>query len=103
MSLLSRILVTIYIPPCKALPDTPRTVPVYDGRQTYFDVNNDLPYLQEMLPPFSEEIPQHSCIVVGHTATCYQRKQGGWGIGFNIKWVVVLATPPQPVEEGTSD
>ncbi|KAH6904778.1 hypothetical protein BKA70DRAFT_1108729 [Coprinopsis sp. MPI-PUGE-AT-0042] len=69
------------------------TIPVYDGRNTYFDVTADLAYLKELLPLYEDEIPPHSCVVIGHTVTCYKRRAGCWGVGFNLKWVVVLATP----------
>ncbi|KAH6879345.1 hypothetical protein BKA70DRAFT_1345575 [Coprinopsis sp. MPI-PUGE-AT-0042] len=71
------------------------TVLVYDGRKVYFDVNADLAYLEEMLPRYDEDILPHSCVVVGHTTTCFKRRSEGWGIGFNIKWAVVLATPAE--------
>jgi hypothetical protein len=78
---------------CLSVNDQLLAVPVYDGRKTYFDVNADLGYLDEVLPRFEENIPQHSCVVIGHTTTCYKRRDDGWGVGFNIKWAVVLATP----------
>jgi hypothetical protein len=75
-------------------------VPIFDGRQTQFELDDSLERLDELLPPFEHEIPPGSLVLVAYTANSYYRalKAGKSGqkslsnqnLALNINWAVVL-------------
>ena len=71
-------------------------VPQYDARnlekgKTMYDNVVSLVKTGK-LPNFSDEIPEDSIVLVGHTVNLYEGATGSC-LSFNIQWVVVLATP----------
>ena len=48
-------------------------VPVFDGRETQFELNESLEHLDTLLPAFNDEIPPGSLALVAYTANAYYR------------------------------
>jgi hypothetical protein len=75
------------------------TVPVYDARNTSFDVKTDLGQLDNILPTFQGEVPIGSCVAVGHRLSSYVKsdnkasKSTSVNLGTNLLFVIVLGTP----------
>jgi len=79
-------------------------VPLFDGRETQFQLNESLEHLDTLLPPFEDEIPSGSLALVAYTANAYYRTRKSEQVGqqtsqpnrnlaLNINWVVVLGIP----------
>lgn len=78
-------------------------VPIFDGRQTQFELNDSLERLDELLPPFEHEIPTGSLVLVAYMANSYYRVQkadksgqkssSNQQLALNIKWAIVLGVP----------
>jgi len=77
-------------------------VPIFDGRQTQFELDDSLERLHELLPPFEHEIPPGSLVLVAYTANSYYRAKVGksgqksssnQNLALNINWAVVLGIP----------
>jgi len=79
-------------------------VPVFDGWETQFELNESLENLDTLLPAFQDEIPPGSLALVAYTANAYYRtqkseqsgrqtSQGNRNLALNINWVVVLGIP----------
>ncbi|KIM90073.1 hypothetical protein PILCRDRAFT_1446, partial [Piloderma croceum F 1598] len=79
------------------------TIPIFDGRQTQFELDDSLERLHELLPPFEHEIPPGSLVLVAYTANSYYRAQkvgksgqkssSNQNLALNINWAVVLGIP----------
>ena len=75
------------------------TVPVYDARNTSFDVKTDLVRLGDSLPTFQGEVPIGSCVAVGHRLSSYVKsdnkapKPTSVNLGTNLLFVIVLDMP----------
>ncbi|KAJ7205299.1 hypothetical protein GGX14DRAFT_397841 [Mycena pura] len=75
-------------------------IPVYDGRKSVLNFTRSIDDLERVLPRFEDngsEVPNGSCIAVAYTVTQYEvgAKES---VSFNIRFVVVIATPD---DEGT--
>ncbi|KAH6905729.1 hypothetical protein BKA70DRAFT_1107349, partial [Coprinopsis sp. MPI-PUGE-AT-0042] len=82
-----------------ALEHTDR-VPIYDARGVDgFDINTDLDKLEDVLPPFNEEIPCGSFTIVGYTAAIYANNQAKWAVSMNIHWAIILSSPSPESDE----
>ena len=78
-------------------------VPIFDGRQTQFGLDDSLEHLHELLPLFEHEIPPGSLVLVAYTANSYYRAQkvgksgqkssSNQNLALNINWAVVLGIP----------
>jgi len=78
-------------------------VPIFDGRQIQFELDDSLEHLDELLPPFEYEIPTGSLVLVAYTANSYYRAQkvgksgqklsSNQNLALNINWAVVLGVP----------
>jgi hypothetical protein len=89
------------------VPNAPFTfmiVPIFDGQYKQIELDQSLEHLDEILPPFADEIPSGSLALVAYTANAYYRTrkggQSGWqrsqsnkNLALNINWVVVLGIP----------
>ena len=75
-------------------------VPIFDGQYKQIELDQSLEHLDEILPPFADEIPSGSLALVAYTANAYYRTrkggQSGWqrsqsnkNLALNINWVVV--------------
>jgi len=79
------------------------TIPIFDGRQTQFELDDSLERLHELLPPFEHEIPPGSLVLVAYTANSYYRAQkvgksgqkssSNQNLALNINWAIVLGIP----------
>lgn len=69
------------------------SVPVYDCREVEIDFSRDLDKLQTF-PPWVEEIPPDSCLVVGYTVAVFKATASKqMTVSFNLQWIVVLGVP----------
>ncbi|KZP15803.1 hypothetical protein FIBSPDRAFT_895478 [Athelia psychrophila] len=68
-----------------------QTVPVLDARGTRFNMTDNLPKLDTILPPFKGEIPEGACAWIGYTVNKYSTVKGA-NVNFNLLWIVVLGT-----------
>ena len=79
-------------------------VPIFEGQDKQFELDQSLKHLDEFLPPFEDEIPSGSLALVAYTANTYYRTQRGGQSGrqrsqstknlaLNINWAVVLGVP----------
>jgi hypothetical protein len=79
-------------------------VPIFDGQQTQFKLDDSLERLHELLPPFEHEIPTGSLVLVAYMANAYYRAQTAMQSGqqrslsnrnlaLNINWAAVLGFP----------
>jgi hypothetical protein len=76
-------------------------VPIFDGRNVHFELDESLENLDELLPSFEDEIPPGSLALVAYTANSYYRsqksgqsgQQSNKNLALNINWVVVLGVP----------
>ncbi|KAJ7478871.1 hypothetical protein B0H11DRAFT_2234011 [Mycena galericulata] len=76
-------------------------VPIYDGRHTAFNLSDDVDDLDNILPRFESnesEIPNSSCVAVAYTVSHYSSSSKD-SVYFNIRFVVVIATPDEEGEE----
>lgn len=71
------------------------SVCVLDGRERFFNINDDLHMLATKLPKFSTEIPYGSIAMVGYAAS----KWGENNLALSLNWVVVLATPAKKLAD----
>ncbi|KIM72005.1 hypothetical protein PILCRDRAFT_16525 [Piloderma croceum F 1598] len=79
------------------------TIPIFDGRQTQFELDDSLERLDELLPPFEHEIPTGSLVLVAYMANSYYRAQkvgksgqkssSNQNLALNINWAIVLGVP----------
>ncbi|KAF7970330.1 hypothetical protein HWV62_24354 [Athelia sp. TMB] len=67
-------------------------VPILDGRNTRFSMQENLQSLDRILPPFNAEVPEGSCAWIGYTVNKYTTNKGN-NLNFNLLWVVVLGIP----------
>ena len=70
-------------------------VPIFDGRDTHFELNDVLKLIGKNLPLLDEEIPVGSFALIAYTANAYKRKGSAslTNIALNINWAVLLAIP----------
>ena len=75
------------------------TVPIFDGRMHYFELNDSIKSLDKLLPPFESEIRHGSLALVAYTVNSYyksqksgQRIHSNKNLVLNINWVVVLGS-----------
>ena len=77
------------------------TVPVFDGQEVQFQLEESLRHLHTLLPPFKGEIPSGSLALISYTANAYyhmqkseqvgqQRSQVNRNLALNINWAIVL-------------
>jgi len=80
------------------------TIPIFDEQDKQIEFDQSLEHLDEVLPPFADEIPSGSLALVAYTANTYyrtqkggqsgrQRSQSNKNLALNINWVVVLGIP----------
>ena len=67
-------------------------VAVLDGRSHKFKPETDLSKLDQILPPFDEEVPEGAFAWVGYTVNKFTTNRG-INLGLNVMWVVVMGTP----------
>ncbi|PPQ81055.1 hypothetical protein CVT26_006165 [Gymnopilus dilepis] len=73
-------------------------VPVYDAREVAVDLSNVESLFS--LPRFAGEVPVGSFAVVGYTTNAYlSNRDGAWHVSCNVRFVVVVGTPADPVPE----
>ncbi|KAF9050080.1 hypothetical protein BJ165DRAFT_1401887 [Panaeolus papilionaceus] len=82
-------------------PDDP--VPIYDGRNSQFNFDTDLPNLDSILPRFEREVPYGSFAVVGYTVSAHNPAPKKWNLKCYVRWVIVLGTPPETEDEIESE
>ncbi|KAF7371600.1 hypothetical protein MVEN_00015400 [Mycena venus] len=70
-------------------------IPIYDGRESLLNFSQNIDDLDRVLPRFEDndcEVPNGSCIAVAYTVSQYETS-GKESVTFNIRFVVVIATP----------
>ncbi|KAJ7448873.1 hypothetical protein B0H11DRAFT_2332895 [Mycena galericulata] len=66
-------------------------IPIYDGRNVVLDFTNNIDDLENILPRFEgnqSEVPNESCVAIAYTVSQFKTN-----VNFNIRFVVVIATP----------
>ena len=68
-------------------------VPIYDARDLVTDDFNEVLTSLTTLDQLDHDVPEGSCVVVGHTITTFIKKSNEQlNVSFNIHWVAVLGT-----------
>ncbi|KAJ7761280.1 hypothetical protein DFH07DRAFT_771604 [Mycena maculata] len=73
-------------------------VPVYDGRTTDFDLDEDIDDLENVLSRYEDhegEPPNGACVLIAYTVSQFTDKSKSDAVGFNLRWVVVLGEPEE--------
>ncbi|KDR70812.1 hypothetical protein GALMADRAFT_75666 [Galerina marginata CBS 339.88] len=71
------------------------TVPIYDARNVDFNLKKDVASVKG-LPLFEggrQEIPDGSCVSVGHTVGIFKNKTGDESLTLNVHWVIIWGVP----------
>ncbi|KAJ7083516.1 hypothetical protein C8R43DRAFT_1142699 [Mycena crocata] len=71
--------------------------PIYDARgDAAFNISKDIDDVDNILPRFEDnesEIPNGSCATVGYTVSHFKAKDGKEKVFFNVRFLIVIATP----------
>ncbi|KAJ7752170.1 hypothetical protein DFH07DRAFT_774458 [Mycena maculata] len=66
-------------------------VPVYDGRTTDFDLDEDIDDLENVLSRYEDhegEPPNGACVLIAYTVSQFTDKSKSDAVGFNLRWVL---------------